>query len=195
MLDNIAVVVTVILGGIAHDIDVFGHLVILVFIVNHVVGDFIDLICLTVGFYSICLDCILFIIIVSESFYEFIAVKFLETCLFERLVIGIFLLESCGIYEIIYRSVVIVNDRICNLVIAVCDFAKSAVSVVFVGFSSAGYACCRNQLSIIVVIISYNSVAFGIIIRNAFNTIMSINILVLNCVSSACGISYNSLII
>ena len=66
-----------ILGSIAHDINAFGHFVILVLSVNHVVSDFVDFICLSVCFNLIGLNSILFIVVIFKSLNKLVSVIFL----------------------------------------------------------------------------------------------------------------------
>ena len=67
-LDDIAIRITVVLCRITHDVNAFRHFVILIFAINHIISDFIHFIGLTIGFHSICLYCILFIIVIGECF-------------------------------------------------------------------------------------------------------------------------------
>ena len=66
--DNISVSITLILCCISHDINAFGHFIILIFAINHIISDLIYLISLAIGFHSICLYCIFLVIVIGECF-------------------------------------------------------------------------------------------------------------------------------
>ena len=138
----IAVCITLIFGRIAYDINAFDHLIILVFTVNHTVGDLVNIVCLTISFNSICFNSILFIVIIGVCLYKSIAVKFLEPCLLRKFIIDILLLKTRRICQPVNRTIAVIDNLICHLVVAVGDFTKSTVAIILIFLNTTGYACC-----------------------------------------------------
>ena len=141
-LDDIAIRITVVLCRITHDVNAFRHFVILVFVINHVIGDFIYVVCLTISFNSICLDGIFFIIIICKSLDKRIAIILFQSCLFLYFVIGIHLFQTRCIGQPVHRTILVVHDLVCHFIVAVGDFAKSAVPIILICFSTARNAGC-----------------------------------------------------
>ena len=142
-LDDIAIRITVVLCRITHDVNAFRHFVILVFVINHVIGDFIYVVCLTISFNSICLDGIFFIIVIGVRFDQRITIIFFQSRLFLCFIIGINLFQTGCIGQPIYRAIIVIHNLVCHFIVAVCNFTKPAFSIIFIGFCSARYACCR----------------------------------------------------
>ena len=191
--DNISVSITLILCCISHDINAFGHFIILIFAINHIISDFIHFIGLTIGFHSICLYCILFIIVIGVRFDQRITIIFFQSRLFLCFIIGINLFQTRCIGQPIYRAIIVIHDLVCHFIVAVCNFTKSAFSIIFIGFCSARYACCRYQLKISVICISNHTTCGGIF--NTGNPRMFFIAIIGDRISSASGICHYTLVI
>ena len=191
--DNISVSITLILCCISHDINAFGHFIILIFAINHIISDFIHFIGLAIGFHSICLYCILFIIVIGVRFDQRITIIFFQSRLFLCFIIGINLFQTRCIGQPIYRAIIVIHDLVCHFIVAVCNFTKPAFSIIFIGFCSARYACCRYQLKISVICISNHTTCGSIF--NTGNPRMFFIAIIGDCISSASGICHYTLVI
>ena len=193
-LYHITIGITVILGRIPHDIHVFNHFIVLILTIRiGTVSDFVYFIGLPVSLDCVCLYSIFLIVIIRIGLDQHIIVIFLQTGLLKHFVIHINLLQTGCIGQPIHRTVVVVYDLICHFVIAVCDFAKSAVAVILIRLRTAGNTGGGNQLKIAVVRIGHSSVCRGIL--NAGNTRMLAVSVVGDFVSSVGRIGHNSLIV
>ena len=179
--DNISVSITLILCCISHDINAFGHFIILILAINHIISDLIYFIGLAIGFHSICLYCILFIIVIGECFDK----SFFVIC--------VDLLQSRCICKTVYLPMFQIRNLICDFIITVCDFAKFSFFIILICFCSARYACCRYQLKISVICISNHTICGSIF--NTGNPRMFFIAIIGDCISSASRICHYTLVI